>query len=493
MKKKILLLLSIISYVGVSSQNTITWSDTLLNNQEASTQQVTDWNTFRSLLLQNYCYTKMVISGTYDPVGIECTDPVIVQAYANALYTYTPYTSPLTNGHVWSLCNRYLGEVWIDPPNECSGANCPDPGYIIRPGIGTGNQNWGGVNTATCYGPNQRMTLTFYYSTGVLPSAPSQIYGSNSGCIGDTIVLAIDSVYGGANYTWSNTGSSQIITGSNDTTIQLVPGLGTDTIKVIAINNCTGSSAPTVLVFTGNPDPTVTLVTTSTCDNLSSVALNSGSPAGGTYTGANISANNFDAVTSGTGTFPYTYTYTDMNGCTNEDSDSIIVNTAPVATFTYTDLDTVCINYTPITLSGGAPAGGVYSGNGVSAGIFDPSVAGAGTQTIMYTYTAGNNCEGSAIATITVLGCMSIEELNDGRNVVVYPNPFDYVTTIDISGEYIHHGHYTLVDISGKTVLQSNFNGNKIVLNRGNLSPGIYQLTINENNKMIMTGKLMIE
>lgn len=53
-------------------------------------------------------------------------------------------------------------------------------------------------------------------------------------------------------------------------------------------------------------------------------------------------------------------------------------------------------------LTGGSPSGGTYSGPGVSSGNFDPSVAGAGTHTITYTFTNANGCSGSATNTITV-------------------------------------------------------------------------------------------
>lgn len=56
----------------------------------------------------------------------------------------------------------------------------------------------------------------------------------------------------------------------------------------------------------------------------------------------------------------------------------------------------------PFALSGGSPAGGTYSGPGVSAGNFNPASAGVGTHTITYTFTNANGCSGSASRTITV-------------------------------------------------------------------------------------------
>jgi len=104
------------------------------------------------------------MSGTFDTTGITCSDPTATQQIADALRTNT---SALVScdGHQWSYCNwGSYGELWIDPPSLCSGANCPNPGYMIRPCIG--NSNWGGVATATCSAPSQTLNLDFCGSSG---------------------------------------------------------------------------------------------------------------------------------------------------------------------------------------------------------------------------------------------------------------------------------------------------------------------------------------
>ena len=53
---------------------------------------------------------------------------------------------------------------------------------------------------------------------------------------------------------------------------------------------------------------------------------------------------------------------------------------------------TLCINNDPIELTQGFPEGGVYSGQGVSDGFFDPNEAGYGSHTITYTY-SNDGCE----------------------------------------------------------------------------------------------------
>jgi hypothetical protein len=60
-----------------------------------------------------------------------------------------------------------------------------------------------------------------------------------------------------------------------------------------------------------------------------------------------------------------------------------------------------CIHSLPVTLSG-SPAGGAFSGPGMSGNIFDPSNAGAGFHDIIYTYNGGLNCNFSDTAEVHV-------------------------------------------------------------------------------------------
>ncbi len=62
----------------------------------------------------------------------------------------------------------------------------------------------------------------------------------------------------------------------------------------------------------------------------------------------------------------------------------------------------VCIDAEPFLLTGGTPEGGVYTGTGVSDGMFYPAMAGAGVHVITYTYTYPNLISGSCTFEITV-------------------------------------------------------------------------------------------
>jgi hypothetical protein len=170
------------------------------------------------------------------------------------------------------------------------------------------------------------------------------------------------------------------------------PSVGTQTLTYTYTDpyGCvhTASSAQTV-----NPAPVVTLSSfTAVCDNSGMAMLSGGAPAGGTYSGTGVSAGMFDP-SAGSQTITYTYS----NGtCSNTASQLFTVNTSPVATLA--SFTAVCDNSGMVMLSGGAPAGGTYSGTGVSAGMFDPSV---GTQTISYMYSDGT-CSDTASQVFTV-------------------------------------------------------------------------------------------
>jgi len=121
-----------------------------------------------------------------------------------------------------------------------------------------------------------------------------------------------------------------------------------------------------------------------------------GNPIGGGN--VNDPAYNFTAALSDAGM--YELTITSEYNCVQVFNFQLNVNALPIVTLGA--IGPFCVDAAPVTLSGGAPTGGVYSGPGVSAGIFDPSAAGVGTHTITYTYADGNGCSNFATTDIIV-------------------------------------------------------------------------------------------
>ena len=214
-------------------------------------------------------------------------------------------------------------------------------------------------------------------------------------CEGDPVTLTGS---GATSYLWDK----GVIDGVPfyPTTTEIYTVTGTDD------NGCTDTDQITVTV---NPVPDAQINTTdptSYCEGETISTLLNASPSDGSfYQWIRNSAN-----ISGAHTSTYTVTeeglysfYVIKNGCMGiSDEVEIVVHSLP--TVTLAAFDPVCLDAEPFALTGGDPVGGIYSGTGVTGGTFDPAAAGAGTQTITYSYTDANGCSASASEDMVVNG-----------------------------------------------------------------------------------------
>ncbi len=163
----------------------------------------------------------------------------------------------------------------------------------------------------------------------------------------------------------------------------------------------------------------------------------------------------------------------------SDNTANLVINALP--TVTMGALSDVCVYYSASSLSQGTPAGGVYSGTGVSGGMFTPSSAGLGAHTITYTYVDGNGCSNSANTVVNVNACASIDELN-AADVVIVPNPVESLFQISgIDGE----STVELVDFSGKVI--NSFQKGESTFDVSNLSEGVYIVRIKADSGVILT------
>ncbi len=212
-------------------------------------------------------------------------------------------------------------------------------------------------------------------------------------------------------------------------------------------NGCSNSATANFPVVAA---PTVTLAVSATCSNSGMVTLTGGSPIGGTYSGTSVSGNTFDP-SAGSQLITYTY-YDSLTTCTSMDTATLVVNTAPTVTLS-AFANPVCVDDANLTLTGGSPAGGTYSGTGVTAGSFDPSVPGVGTTTITYTYTDANNCSNTANSTITVNACVGIDDAEAGNGLELFPNPTNGSFTVNFTQETAGNLQVRVLSVDGKVVL----------------------------------------
>lgn len=115
--------------------------------------------------------------------------------------------------------------------------------------------------------------------------------------------------------------------------------------------------------------------------------------------------------------------------------------------------DTACIGWNVFELSGGTPAGGIYSGTGVVDGWFDPAVAGVGTHIITYTYQDIALCENYAEQDLVVDVCTGIN-IPDGMSIGIVPNPNNGLFKVFIKAQITEKVNIKVVNNQGITVFE---------------------------------------
>ncbi len=176
---------------------------------------------------------------------------------------------------------------------------------------------------------------------------------------------------------------------------------GVYTIKYAFTNSCGTDTASRSLKIDSLPGVTLSALS-SVCAGSPAFALTGGNPASGTYSGAGVNSTTgiFTPSTATAGTHAITYSFTDGNSCSNTATQNIVVNAQPIVTLG--NFVNICANASSLSLSGGVPLTGAYSGLGVSTGSFNPNLAGKGLHTITYKFTNANSCTDSASSNILV-------------------------------------------------------------------------------------------
>lgn len=242
--------------------------------------------------------------------------------------------------------------------------------------------------------------------------------------------------------------------------------------------DCTETGTYSITIDCSTVNPITFFSTTSDlCSSNSGHTLTEGLPAGGTYSGANVT----DGVLALTaGTHEVYYTYTNSYGCEYLDTTEIIVSETPTVSFPA--INTACIYHEAMTLSTASPAGGMYSGNGVSNGSFIPSEAGVGSHTITYTYTE-NGCTATAETTIMVDECLNVDNVN-GTSLSIYPNPAHGTITIQLNDNASEEANVKFIAADGKVVksLQHTGLGNGQQIDISDLAPGIYTIQVEKKS-----------
>ena len=148
----------------------------------------------------------------------------------------------------------------------------------------------------------------------------------------------------------------------------------------------------------------------------------------------------------------YVLTALSSNGCSGTDTVSVTVNQNSSASLNETGLDSVSVN------------GVWYNQNGQYTQVI-PNVAG---------------CD-STITINVSLSFTGVSELS-GQSFSIFPNPATSIIQVKADAELLGMS-YSIYDNRGKVVLRGRINAENASIELGNLSIGIYMLSIGENMK----------
>jgi len=288
--------------------------------------------------------------------GCISSDQVTVTVGPSPNATITPVGPLCLNTPPITLTAHDPGGIWSGPGLT---------GNIFDPSLaGTGSHIIGySINNGNCSSSDQ--------ITIIVTAPPDATINPVSNlCINDSQVTLSAHDPGGI---WSGPG----VTGN--TFNPSLAGIGTHTIHY-SITNANGCSDNDQIFITVSPSPDASITPVDTlCVNNPPVNLTAKDP-GGIWSGA-VSTNIFNPAVQGVGNHIVIYTVTNIHGCS--DADQISVTVMPVPVVSITHVGSFYIN-SPSTILSATPAGGIFSGDGMTGNIFKPSAAGLGTHIISY-------------------------------------------------------------------------------------------------------------
>ncbi len=319
-----------------------------------------------------------------------------------------------------------------------------------------------GVNgNCNLSGPMDSIAVEIYATPVVNANASSAV------CAGNSVALTAS---GASTYVWTPgnlTGASVSVSPAVTTTYVVI---GTDT------NGCVDSANVNALI---NQLPVLVTGNGSTICNGDTAVLNVNGASTYVWNPGNLSGTSVMVMPTTTTT--YTVVGTDVNGCNDTAAVTITVNQNP--TVTVTAQGTHCLDDATFALSGGSPAGGSYSGPGVTGSNFNPATAGVGTHPITYSYTDQNGCSGSATNNVIVNACVGITEYPGFVGVNFMPNPAVDNLSVRWDATQTTINVIEVRDIQGRVVLTQSVAVNGAAdINVSALRSGNYTLTLISNN-----------
>ncbi|MDP2388630.1 MAG: lamin tail domain-containing protein [Bacteroidota bacterium] len=255
------------------------------------------------------------------------------------------------------------------------------------------------------------------------------------------------------------------------------------------IPNAAGCDSVITINLTINTLPSVTVsgsLASNECEGSIDTLIANGAL---TYLWNTTETNDTLIITHAPGVLSWEVVGTDVNGCTDTIM-ATVVNVYPLdpVSIDLGVIDSLCVNNSLVALATSSPAGGTWSGTGVTGSDFDPAIAGIGVHTIVYTIIGTGNCTNTATDSIFVSGCIGLEDYKANANLVVFPNP----STGNFTLHYNNDASFVLINEFGQSIQHILLNAaNNYSYTFSNLDNGIYFITGMMNGHFV-TQKIVI-
>ncbi len=310
-----------------------------------------------------------------DALGCTATDNLVITVNPLPVVNAGPDTMACDQPNPFQLSYSPPGGTW-------TGTNVTPGGQFTPNGTGTFTLTYTFTNANGCTNSDSRIV------TIISPTQPDA--GPDFAVCIDAPNVTLSPTPAGGSWTGSFTTPAGIFNPTTAGSFNLVYTLGSGACllrdTLVALVN------PLPVVNAGND---FSICIDAGIQNLT------GTPAGGTWTGTGITnpTGEFTPSVAGSGNKTLTYSFTDINGCTNTDNLVITVNPLPLVNAG--NDTTLCNQPFPIQFTA-TPAGGSWTGTGITAsGLFTPS--SVGTFNLTYTFTSGSGCTNSDTRVVTVV------------------------------------------------------------------------------------------
>lgn len=341
------------------------------------------------------------------------------------------------------------------PPATSVSDNC---GNSVLSATGS-NLLWSTGETTSSITVTSQGTYTVTQTVGGCTSSSASVFANPSSDLPTPVV----SVTNGCGTSVLTSNATESVVWSTGETTSSIVVINQGTYTVVQSNGlCTSSAGSAIANPLSIPSsPSVSVVDACGSSTLTAVGSNlqwSTSETGSTVT----------VTTAGT----YFVSQT-VNGCTSPVAEAV-ANPLSVPAITFAPLADICVNDPAFELTGGIPAGGVYTGTGVVGSNFDPFVSGEGTFLIYYEYTDGNGCSNIAHQPITV-GCVDLLE-NQELVYLVYPNPSNGIFQVkQTTKESIL---IEIFDQTGRMIQKIESLEEEIIIDLTNHAEGMYSMVL---------------